>query len=89
MEPTLIVSQFLNGVALGMLLFLLAAGLNLMFGLMGVLNLAHGSYFMVGGFVGLSTLEWSESFILAILAAGISNSAAKVDMRVSPWFCVL
>jgi branched-chain amino acid transport system permease protein len=56
-----------------MLLFLLAAGLNLMFGLMGVLNLAHGSYFMIGGFVGLSTLEWFGSFILATLAGGLSG----------------
>ena len=52
MELPVAVSQVLNGIAFGMLLFLLAAGLSLMFGLMGIVNLAHGSYFMVGGYVG-------------------------------------
>jgi len=67
-ELPVAISQVLNGIAFGMLLFLLASGLSLMFGLMGIVNLAHGSYFMVGGYVGLTTLEATSSFILAVAA---------------------
>lgn len=74
MELPVAICQLLNGIALGMLLFLLAAGLSLMFGLMGIVNLAHGSYFMVGAYVGLSTLEATGSFLLALLAASISGA---------------
>lgn len=74
MEFSVAVAQVLNGIAFGMLLFLLAAGLSLMFGLMGVVNLAHGAYFMVGGYVGLTILEMTESFWLAI-AGGAASGA--------------
>jgi branched-chain amino acid transport system permease protein len=73
-ELSIAITQILNGIALGMLLFLLAAGLSLMFGLMGIVNLAHGSYFMVGGYIGLATLEATDSFLLA-LAAGAAGGA--------------
>lgn len=68
------ITQALNGIALGMLLFLLAAGLSLMFGLMGIVNLAHGAYFMVGGYVGLTVLEATGDFKLAIIAGGGSGA---------------
>lgn len=74
MQWTLAITQALNGIALGMLLFLLAAGLSLMFGLMGIVNLAHGAYFMVGGYVGLSILEATGDFKLAILAGGATGA---------------
>jgi len=74
MELSVAVTQLLNGIALGMLLFLLAAGLSLMFGLMGIVNLAHGSYFMVGGYVGLSVLDRTGSFTAAVLAGGGSGA---------------
>jgi len=67
-ELPVAISQVLNGIAFGMLLFLLASGLSLMFGLMGIVNLAHGGYFMVGGYVGLTTLEATSSFFLALVA---------------------
>jgi branched-chain amino acid transport system permease protein len=73
MEFSVAITQVFNGIALGMLLFLLTAGLSLMFGLMGIVNLAHGSYFMVGGYVGLSVLEWTGSFWLALLAGAASG----------------
>lgn len=57
-----------------MLLFLLAAGLSLMFGLMGIVNLAHGAYFMIGGYVGLTILEATENFILAIIGGAASGA---------------
>ena len=49
-----VVAQLLNGLVYGMLLFLMAAGLSLIFGLMNVVSLAHGSFFMLGAFFGLS-----------------------------------
>src|SRR2546425_244268 len=52
-----------------MLLFLLAAGLSLIYGLMRVLNLAHGSYYILGGYVGLAAIRVTGSFVLAALAA--------------------
>lgn len=63
--------QLLNGVSFGMLLFILAAGLSLIFGLMKVLNLTHGSYYLLGGYIGLSVQRATDSFFLAILAAAI------------------
>jgi branched-chain amino acid transport system permease protein len=59
--------QLLNGVSFGMLLFLLAAGLSLIYGLMRILNLAHGSYYLLGAYVALSIVQWSGSLLLATL----------------------
>ena len=49
--PSEILIQLLNGIQYGLLLFLLASGLSLIFGIMGVLNLAHGSFYMVGAYL--------------------------------------
>ena len=65
----LLVAQVLNGLVYGVLLFLMAAGLSLIFGLMNVVSLAHGSFFMLGAFVGLSIANWTGSFWLAMLLA--------------------
>src|SRR5262244_493854 len=59
--------QILNGVSFGMLLFLLAAGLSLIYGLMRILNLAHGSYYLLGAYVALSTARMTGSLALATL----------------------
>jgi branched-chain amino acid transport system permease protein len=61
--------QALNGISYGMLLFLLAAGLSLIFGLMKVLNLTHGSFYLLGGYFGLAVLNRTGSFVLAVLAS--------------------
>jgi len=61
--------QILNGLVYGMLLFLLSAGLSLIFGLMRVLNLAHGSFYMLGAFVGLALARWAGNYWLALLIA--------------------
>ena len=50
MSTILVIEQILNGVQLGVMLFLMAAGLTLIFGVMGLINLAHGSLYMVGAF---------------------------------------
>ncbi|HEU4963490.1 MAG TPA: branched-chain amino acid ABC transporter permease [Bacilli bacterium] len=64
----LFLSLLLNGLALGMLIFLIAVGLSLIFGLMGVLNFAHGAIFAWGAYVGWMVYTSTGSFLLAILA---------------------
>jgi branched-subunit amino acid ABC-type transport system permease component len=67
----LIIPQALNGFVYGALLFLLAAGLSLIFGLMGVVNLAHGSFFMLGAFFAVTAVRLTGNFWLAMLLAPI------------------
>ena len=71
----LIVEQLLNGLQLGVTLFLLAAGLTLVFGIMGVINLAHGSLFMIGAFAAALTAQAAGSWWLGLLA-GLAAAAA-------------
>ena len=59
--------QLLNSVQYGLLLFMLAAGLTLIFGIMGVVNLAHGSFYMLGAYLAWSLAALTNSFTLAIL----------------------
>src|ERR1044071_2811985 len=65
------VAQLLNGLVYGVLLFLMAAGLSLIFGLMNVVSLAHGSFFMLGAYVGMSIFRATGSFWLALLLAPV------------------
>ena len=64
------VTQSLNSLALGGVLFILAAGFSLIFGLMRIANLSHGAYFMLGAYIGLSLLERGAPFYVAMLGAG-------------------
>jgi branched-chain amino acid transport system permease protein len=64
--------QAINGVSLAALLFLLASGFTLSFGLMRVVNMAHGAYYLLGGYVGLSVARATGSFALALLAGGLA-----------------
>ena len=66
---TLFFIQLLNGLQLGVLLFLLAAGLTLVFGIMDFVNLAHGSLYMLGAFICASLTFWTGSFIWGVLLA--------------------
>lgn len=63
--------QLLNGISFGFLLFLVAAGLSISFGLMGIINLAHGSFFMVGAYIGLSISRWTGNLFLSVLGGAI------------------
>lgn len=63
--------QSLNSLALGGVLFTLAAGFSLIFGLMRIANLSHGAYFMFGAYIGLSVLDRGYGFVVAVLAAGL------------------
>tara|TARA_R110002020_G_scaffold47500_21_gene135115 strand:+ start:1788 stop:2708 length:921 start_codon:yes stop_codon:yes gene_type:complete len=69
MTVALFLEQILNGLQLGVMLFLMAAGLTLIFGVMGLINLAHGSLFMVGGFVCAAVAAWSGSFWIGLVAS--------------------
>ncbi len=69
MTLNLILGQALNGLQLGLLLFLMAAGLTLVFGIMSFVNLAHGSLYMFGAYFAASIASHSGSFILAVLLA--------------------
>ena len=69
MDWTLLVTQVLNGLQLGVLLFLLAAGLTLIFGILDFINLAHGSLYMVGAYFCASFSDWTGSFVLGVLIA--------------------
>jgi branched-chain amino acid transport system permease protein len=61
--------QVLNGVQLGLLMFLLAAGLTLTFGIMDLVNLAHGSLYMMGAYLAWTFITWTDSFVLGALLA--------------------
>lgn len=61
----------LIGLSIGMLLFLLAAGLTLVFGLLGVVNFAHGSLYMLGAFVAFQLVAWTNNFWLALVIAPV------------------
>ena len=71
MTGILFLEQLLNGLGFGLMLFLLAAGLTLVFGIMDVLNLAHGSLFMSGAYVAAQAHQQSGSFVAAIALAVI------------------
>ncbi len=73
MDSSLFLSQLLNGVQLGVLLFLLSSGLTLIFGIMNFINLAHGSLYMVGAFIGAASYNASGSFIFAVGAAIVAS----------------
>lgn len=65
-------SQVLNGLSFGAVLFFLASGFTLIFGLMRITNLAHGGFYLVGGYVGISVVRATGNFWLAILVSALS-----------------
>ncbi len=65
------VSQLFNGLALGALLALISSGLTIIYGTLGVLNLAHGAMFMLGGYAGFAAYSYTGSFLLAVLAGSL------------------
>jgi len=70
-----VLTQMLNGISFGALLFFLASGLTLIFGLMRIVNLAHGGFYLTGGYVGLTVVTLTGNFWLAILAAAVAIAA--------------
>jgi branched-chain amino acid transport system permease protein len=74
--------QFLNGIQLGMLLFLLAAGLTLIFGIMDFVNLAHGSLYMLGAYFAATFADWTDSFLLGALLALAATAVTGMLLEV-------
>ncbi|MCB4457071.1 branched-chain amino acid ABC transporter permease [Leisingera sp. McT4-56] len=81
MTYILVLEQILNGLQLGIMLFLMAAGLTLVFGVMGLINLAHGSLYMVGAFAAAAVAGWTGSFLLALIASLAAAAAAGALME--------
>jgi branched-chain amino acid transport system permease protein len=75
------VSQLFNGLALGALLALISSGLTIIYGTLGVLNLAHGAMFMLGGYAGFVVWQSTESFGLAVLAGAAFMLIVGVAME--------
>ena len=81
MTLPLFAEQLANAIQLGVMLFLAAAGLTLVFGIMNFINLAHGSLYMLGAFIGASTLARTQSFTLAIAAACAGTAALTLALE--------
>jgi len=79
----LLLEQALNGVQFGLMLFLLAAGLTLVFGIMDMINLAHGSLYMVGAYLTATVAAASNSFTLGLAAAVAGTAALGVALEVT------
>ncbi len=75
------ISQAFNGLSYGALLFLLASGLSLIFGVMRIVNLAHGSYFMLGGYVGLSVVWRTGSYVAALACGALAVALIGIAMQ--------
>jgi branched-chain amino acid transport system permease protein len=83
MDWSLLITQLLNGLQLGLLLFLLASGLTLIFGIMDFINLSHGSFYMIGAYFCGTVVAYTGSFLLGILfgLVGVFIVGAMVE-----WF---
>ena len=73
MNATLVIEQVLNGLQFGVMLFLMAAGLTLVFGIMNLVNLAHGSMYMVGAYLAVAATQWTGSYIAGV-ALGLAGT---------------
>ena len=83
MSPILIAEQVLNGLQFGVMLFLMAAGLTLIFGVMGLINLAHGSLYMTGAFAAAAVAGATGSFAIGLAAALVAAAASGALIEVA------
>jgi len=79
---TLFIEQCLNGLQFGLLLFLLAAGLTLVFGIMDLVNLAHGSLYMLGAYFAATFAAWTGSFVLGAMLALVATLIVGMAVEV-------
>ncbi len=79
---TLFIEQCLNGLQFGLLLFLLAAGLTLVFGIMDLVNLAHGSLYMIGAYFAATFAAWTGSFVLGALLGLVATLVVGMAVEV-------
>ena len=73
--------QTLNGLSFSMMLFLVAAGFTLIFGLMKIINIAHGSFYLLSAYIGLTVLRATENFLLATIASSIAVVLVGIAMQ--------
>ena len=85
MDWHLLISQIFNGLQLGLLIFLLASGLSLIFGIMDFINLSHGSFYMIGAFVGATMVSLTGSLIVAavVTVVALLIVGALVDILIA------
>lgn len=83
MSPLLLAEQVLNGLQFGVMLFLMSAGLTLIFGVMGMINLAHGSLYMIGAFAAAAVAGATGSFLLGLGAALAAAAAAGALIEIT------
>ncbi|HTR86648.1 MAG TPA: branched-chain amino acid ABC transporter permease [Reyranella sp.] len=76
-----LVSQMFNGLVLGALLALISSGLTIIYGTLGVLNLAHGAMFMMGGYAGFLAFEYTHSYVVAVVAGAVFVMIVGVIME--------
>lgn len=81
MDADFWIIQVFNGVSYGALLFLLAGGLSLIFGVMRIVNLSHGSYFMLGGYVALTVIWTTDLWVLSIPLAALAIAIVGLIME--------
>ena len=79
----LVIEQALNGLQLGVMLFLLAAGLTLVFGIMNLVNLAHGSLYMVGAYLWVAFAQLTGSYVLGVALALAGAPVAGVPVALT------
>ena len=82
MDGLLLLEQTFNGLQFGVMLFLMAAGLTLVFGIMDMVNLAHGSLYMVGAYIATTFTQWTDSFVLGILLAVPATALVGIVVEV-------
>ena len=75
------ITSLYNGISYGALLFLLSSGLSLIFGVMRIVNLAHGSFFLLGAYIAISAIQWTGSWLLAAPAAALIIAAVGLVME--------
>ena len=75
-SPACLVTQTTSGLIAGLLLFLVAAGLTLIFGVLKIVNFAHGTFYMLGGYVAYSVMQATGHYAIAVIAAGLAMALA-------------
>ncbi len=73
--------QTLSGISFAAILFLLASGLSLIFGVMNIVNISHGSYYMLGGYIGLSIYWLTNNFFISLIGGGLAIAAIGILMQ--------
>ncbi|HZR01649.1 MAG TPA: branched-chain amino acid ABC transporter permease, partial [Burkholderiales bacterium] len=82
MDLILLLEQGLNGLQFGLMLFLLAAGLTLVFGIMDMINLAHGSLYMIGAYLAAVVMERTGSFAIAVVVALVGTALIGIVLEI-------